>query len=256
MANDVDWFDDGWDFVVARIGPWAVRMARTPSGQFRLRREQACLRVLGDAPCAIPRYDRVAPGMGVYRWIKTDMHSRAETGAMYLADVATFVQWLHTNQGPQSWQDGRATWIRRVTVACRSAVRTVGPLLASKEERVLTDRLEAGLTVLRSTVWRVALLHGDLSTDHALVGGGRLAGVIDFGDWRWGDEAFDWSGILGLRDASPPGIAENERLWQRVAFYQLLRPFRAVQWGFRIGHVETVEKHLRVVRRLLKTERG
>ena len=252
QSDAVEWIDDGWDFLVLHLGPWAVRIARSASARCRLAREHALLDVLYDAPCMVPRYERVVPGMAVYPWIPGDAAPLANSPQdPFGADAADFIEWLHAQEAPKPQQDGRETWIRRTRQFCRRALTLSSPLLAPKEVQKLARRVDAGLAELSNADWRAVLLHGDLAREHMLVQGGRLSGVIDFGDWCWGDPAFDWCGIPGLRDSAPSVVARDSGLWSRVAFYQLLVPLHGIEFGFRQGHVQTVETQVRILRRLL-----
>lgn len=252
----VDWIEDGWDFLVARVGEqWAVRLARRPTARFRLARERALLSVLGDAPCPIPQYQRLVPGMALYPWIPGQ--GVAETlSSSFLRDVAAFLTWLHTQPGLGTPKNARQHWIRRTRAFCRRAAAATFPLLVPKEAKLAVRRFEEGLARLESGHWSAVLLHGDLSREHALAHQDRLSGVIDFGDWQWGDYAFDWCGIPGLAEAAAPNFADDPEFLQRVNFYRFLVPFHGIQFGLKTGHVQTVELGVRLVRRSVLTQGG
>jgi aminoglycoside 2''-phosphotransferase len=98
------------------------------------------------------------------------------------------------------------------------------------------------------------LIHRDLGIEHVLLEpGGRLAGVIDWGDAAIGDPAIDFAGLLGglgeafarqviARWAGLRARGETEEtLLERAAFYTRLAPLHAIQYGLHVGS----EAHVR-----------
>lgn len=249
----VEWFDEGWDFMVLVLGRrWVVRRPRTPGGIFRLRREVALLNKLSPSPFKIPRYVRPTGTMAVYPFIEGQPVSGPAPGLL-LNDLAAFISWLHDQSAPEPWANPLHKWVRRFDAKSRRIMAgdTVG-LMTPRDARRLKERLEMGLAVVRSSVFRPVLLHGDLVRDHVLTSSeGRFVGVIDFGDWLVGDPAYDWAGMPELDGLWPKSWALNAEFAERIQFYRFLAPFYAIGRGIKMGQTEVVERQLNLVHRLL-----
>lgn len=252
ITGPVDWVEEGWDFRVAVIDHrFVVRVARTSAAAWRLKREAALLQCLASSPVALPQYERQARGLVVYPYIAgKPVEGTPELGVR--EEIAHFISWLHTQAQPQPRGDVRQTWHRRAVVFCRRLQDRALPLFSVRERRKLQEAFTSGLALIAASEWQPVLLHGDLNPEHVLLGSdGHLSGVIDFGDWRWGDPAFDWSGIAGLDEVLPSPWSLSAAFRQRLTFYRLLAPFHGMEFGLKMGHVEMVERQIRRVHRQL-----
>ncbi|ADB52875.1 phosphotransferase [Conexibacter woesei] len=88
------------------------------------------------------------------------------------------------------------------------------------------------------------LVHGDLACEHILcdAGQGTVTGVIDWGDARLGDPAFDFVGLYAecgwdfTRAVAAAYGGEPGATWeQRVAFYTFVIPFIGLLAGAELG---------------------
>ncbi len=247
-VRSIEWMEDGEDFEVAVLdGRWVARIARGNAGVWRLRRETRLLACLTGAPVELPRYNRQAHGAGLYGYIAGTPLSRLGTPPVQvLHELAHFIDWLHRATEPRSWRDPRATWPRRLARFYHK-IRVSGlTLFSARDAREIEGQFARVLTLLDTRPWHPVLLHGDLSMDHVIVAQGHLAGIIDFGDWRWGDEAFDWCAIPGLEKLLP-----DSDLHKRLRLYRLMPLFGDIERGLAGGQVEFVERNVRLVRRRL-----
>lgn len=110
------------------------------------------------------------------------------------------------------------------------------------------------------------LVHGDISGWHTLVGeGGRLAGVIDFGEAGVGDPALDLAGVLndhsraflGRVIAHYPHTLDSEAL-QRTEVYIALAPLFTIRTAASQGDLDALMGARRLPARRLRAavERG
>lgn len=249
--QEISWIDSGWDFHIAVLAnDLVVRIARTHASQWRLHREVAVLSHLSEAPVALPRYERVAPGMAVYRFIPGQPWStKGMLGMPIREQVAQFIGWLHGNHGLVPSVDGRTRWRRRLRALCRRVEYEALPLFSVKEARCITARFQEMAERLQSDGWGLALLHADLTADHVLIEGDRVRGIIDFGDWQWGDEAYDWAGLAGMEAVLPMRLANDPDFRHRLRFYQFAQGFHGIQHALKMGRVEAAEQYVRIVRR-------
>ena len=124
----------------------------------------------------------------------------------FAAQLLAFTRALHAldpqvevredDTSPEAWRDeARATW-------------------ESVREELPTERRPAVATALAAAAPapppEPALIHGDLGAEHVFVDGGRISGVIDWGDAALGDPAVDHGRLL--RDFGAP-VGERARLY-------------------------------------------
>ncbi|NMP23394.1 phosphotransferase [Sulfobacillus harzensis] len=244
------WLNEGWDFVVVVVDGMALRIPRSPAGQWRLRRERALLDRLDNPPVAIPRYQQVQPGLYGYPFIAGDTFDSVAASDALRAAVLAFCHWLHDT--PSFSRDDAAVrrrWHARYRARSRASLRDVSPLLSHKEARKMADIFLAGDEALLDNGWPVALLHGDLAPEHILVRDNVLVGVIDFGDWRFGDAVFDWTGIPAVDRVLPVPLSDGQAA--RLRAYRLLAESNQVRHALKEGNVERAEWSVRVLRRNL-----
>ncbi len=242
--------DMGWDFRVWILDDrWVVRAARTHAASWRLSREWQLLdRYLSDVPFRVPRYERRTEGAGVYPMIPgLPLSDNSEPSEKVLHGIREFLERLSCTTPSHRPEVLRGHWIRRFQAWSQKALREVDPLLSIKEGRRIRVRLDEAYDKLCADDWNPVLLHGDLVPEHVLEDRDGNLGFLDFGDWRWGDPAFDWSGIAGLDRAMPD---YGREMWpSRIAGYRLTAGLNRVSWALRTGDVEGSEMAMRVLRR-------
>lgn len=196
---------EGWDNAVFRLGPHlAVRLPRRLAAVQLLVKEQTWLPQLARRlPLPVPTPVRVGlPGEGypwpwsVVPWLEGVPADMCPADSNQGAALAAFFDALHVpapdNAPLNDWR-GCALSDRRVVIEQRmnrlgsDMIPTVG-----RVEEIWTRALEAPLDA--PATW----LHGDLHTQNVLVDGGRLSGVIDWGDLCHGDRATDLAAIWML----------------------------------------------------------
>ncbi|MGH3050164.1 MAG: phosphotransferase, partial [Gaiellaceae bacterium] len=187
--REVVWVEEGYDFLVALVdSEWAFRFPLRPEPARALELEIALLPALAPAlPVPVPRFEHVVrePELCVaYRLIDGEpLRDEDPEG------VAAFLTALHAFDAdglPVSRPDWRAAFAEQ----CERFRGTVVPLLDA-DERGRAEQLFAEVETL--TGFQPALVHGDLGPEHLRCRGGRLVGVIDWGDARIGDPALDYS---------------------------------------------------------------
>lgn len=248
------WIDRGWDFLVAMVDGWVLRIPRHHGSQWRLARERHLLARLSDPPVNIPRYEERSAGLWGYPMISGVAMGTLSPDTPAWEEVCAFLRWLHRVSETDA-ATVRYRWRRRYQARVRVVLRDVGPILSVREYRQMERLLKAMDQRLEDESWPVALLHGDLVAEHLLVKDGHLVGVIDFGDWRFGDPVFDWAGIP-VRDHRIPGLDQWPDRAVRLSGYRLLAGLRGVQYAMATGDVEQAEQGMRVVRRILFGQTG
>lgn len=211
----LEWVGEGDDFLALGMGgKWVIRYPKHPAAALGLRREACVLpQLAAHLPMRIPvtrvvpagprasdvvGIQRRVPGHGLSRerWAALPSRSRRRQARL----VGQFLRALHLRD------PGIATGCGLSSRNVPTRVEGLRRRLASAEGERLPEGLREGArrvleaagvsTAFASVLMR--LLHGDLSPDHVLATdpGARLSGVIDWGDLRMGDPAFDFVYVL------------------------------------------------------------
>jgi aminoglycoside phosphotransferase (APT) family kinase protein len=230
--------DDGYDFKVVIVDErWVVRMPRRAQVVEALEQEIALLPVLAAAlPVEVPRFELVShePPFVVYRLLAGRPLVDEDS-----AGARAFLEALHaveTDVLPP------LDWIGAYRATCADFERLVLPLL-DVDERPRARGLFAEVETLAGFEPRV--IHGDLGPSHLLVDGGRLRGVIDWGDARRGDPALDYAWLVNVPF---PGWDVDDELRRRARFYHRLGPWFEAHHGLLTGRDEHVAGGLEGIR--------
>lgn len=229
---------NGWDNAVWRLGDdLAVRLPRRELAAALVRHEQRWLPELAPRlPLPVPVPVRTgAPALG-YPWHWSVVPWLAgvvalDAGFADPADAAghlgAFVAALHQPAPP----DAPANPYRGVPLAERDEVtRTRIDALADELDGTAIGRRWQELSSAAPWEGPALWLHGDLHPGNLLVTGGRLSGVIDFGDLTAGDPASDlavaWmafpqSARPAFRAAAGRARGVDDATWQRAEAWAL-----------------------------------
>ncbi|MGI5290343.1 aminoglycoside phosphotransferase family protein [Nonomuraea polychroma] len=231
---------NGWDNVIFRVGDGlVVRLPRREVAAGLLVNEVRWLPVLGPRlPLPVPAPVRVGrPGLG-YPWswsvvpfLPGEVASRNPPADLGDAAVTlgAFLGALHAPADPGAPANpyrGVPLAERRVAVA--QNLRIVGDLVDHGAVMRVWEAAVAAPRWEKPSVW----VHGDLHPANLLVHGGRISGVIDFGDVTSGDPATDlsvawmllpaeWHDAFRVAYQAACGYAVGEELWVRARGWAL-----------------------------------
>lgn len=206
------WLGSGWGAIAFRVpaddGDWVARVPTGVSWSVEdLEREVRMLPLLEQRPFEVvtPRDARIVRDRegaflaAVHRMVPGSSSKRRRVVGRareeHLAAIGRFLATLHTTPHAEARRYGveeRAVWEAVSRPRIEETMALAGPVTrAWLEEQIRTfealDRAHAP----------VALIHGDLSPDHLLMGeDGALTGVIDFAEARLSDPALDFAGVL------------------------------------------------------------
>lgn len=232
---------DGWDNATFRLGDdLAVRLPRRAAAVPLLRNEQTWLaRIAPDGPISVPHVVRTGQPGGGYPWpwsVVTWIPGRPAAASPVEPDQAgplgEFLAALHGRRPPD---DAPRNPYRGVPLAAR---------ISSVEPRL--DRIVAqggGLPAPAARVrqaWRTwsrvpidtpeAWLHGDLHARNVIVDGGRVAGIVDWGDLCSGDRATDLAAPWLLLP-----VAAHAEFWDAYGPVTAATADRARGWALFFG---------------------
>jgi aminoglycoside phosphotransferase (APT) family kinase protein len=228
--------DDGYDFrVVVADERWVFRFPRRPGVVPALETEVALLPVIDRAlPVRVPHFELVSeePPFVAYRLIDGEPLADEDP-----AGVRAFLDALHAipiDTLPLETTD----WVASYREQCAEFERAVLTLLPVE---LHTQAFDLFAEVETLTGFTPSLVHADLGPEHLRVRGGRLAGVIDWGDARIGDPAIDYSWLLN----GPFADWEVEPdLRRRARFYYRLGPWFEAHYGIFTGRTAHLDRGL------------
>lgn len=135
------------------------------------------------------------------------------------------------------------------------------PLLDRPLRLWTTELFENFLSREDNFHFQPVLTHGDLSPEHILFDreGKRISGVIDFGDVRIGDPAYDFQFDYGddfLRGITADYQGEiDEAFPRRLQFYNRRWPFHEILYGQYSRRVEHIERGMENLRNIVSAEK-
>lgn len=228
--------DEGWDNVIFRLGDdWAVRLPRRREAADLIGNEQTWLPQLAKhLPLPVPvTYRKGSPTKeypwrwSILPWLPGNPADIEEPDTSQAMIFASFLTALHKN-APSSAPVN--PW-RGVPLEQRAS---------SAEERM--QRLQAHTKLITkeiSGLWHQSVnipidsppkwIHGDLHARNVLVQGGRIAGIIDWGDITAGEIATDLASVWTIfpdKDARSrirsAYTAVSPSTWQRAVGWAIL----------------------------------
>jgi aminoglycoside phosphotransferase (APT) family kinase protein len=243
-------FDDGWDTRATLVdGRWVDRTARRREVDPQLRREVALMPWLAPGlplPVPVPRVVSEDPLTVRHALIVGDVcpGTSAEQGRA----VGAFLRALHAVDPAEAVRRGA----RDATTSFREAQEIrdrmgveVLPLLPAP----VRSRGEALLARMGTPPPEPRLIHGDLGPQHILVAGGRVTGIIDWGDCGVGDPALDlaWTRYGAGPDFAAALVAAYDPdggTLARGRDWHLLGPWHEVIYGLDTDQPAYVESGL------------
>jgi aminoglycoside phosphotransferase (APT) family kinase protein len=192
----------GWDNAVFRLGAdYVLRLPRRSLAAPLILHEQRWLPLLaGRLPLRIPVPLRIGRPQGRYPWawsilpwIEGEPSDQAPLLSGEATRLAEFFAALHVEapaDAPRNPYRGVPLAERAAMFEARAALLAdAGRPLDAALRTIWADALAAPLDV--APTW----LHGDPHPRNVLVAGGRITGIIDWGDVAAGDRAADLAGI-------------------------------------------------------------
>jgi aminoglycoside phosphotransferase (APT) family kinase protein len=242
----------GWDSESYLVdGRLVARFALTPEALGAFRMEQALLPIVAPAvaPVIVPEVELIWPGssadpqaFALFTRIEgcPPAAPRAPVDRDALATELTgLIHRLHAVPiaalSDVPFDPPNTPWPERLEGFAVLVRRLVWPRLDPARQRRATELLTAVAGAIAEGPIALALLHGDLTTDNLRVdAGGRLTGLLDFGDALIGDPAFELRTLLSELDldlARAVVNAYDDSLWSRVVLYARLLPLEHVVFG-------------------------
>jgi aminoglycoside 2''-phosphotransferase len=276
----------GWDNIVVVVNHEIIfRFPRRPEVAQTLEIESRLLPELRKVvSLPIPNFEFVTPYFVGYRMIPGEPFAKAlfeqccsPELAQHLAhQLAQFLAELHSFPVERARELG-VPYIpdRELWESFYSEIRQhVFPLLTAQERRWAQQLFETFLSDERNFQFTPVLLHGDFSPDHILFDreAKRITGVIDFGDVRIGDPAYEfqwrrdygeafWRKVLAHYERSLSLISVhnkleiNEGFFRRLEFYERRQPLGEILYGVICHAPEHIESGLQDLRREMRTLR-
>ena len=204
-ALDITPVGSGWDNAIFRLGPnLAVRIPRRAVAADLIRHEQTWLPNLAkQVPIPIPVPVCVGvPGCGypwfwsIVPWIDGESADGAVLSVNQAVRLAGFLRALHVkapDEAPLNPVRGVPLQNRAAAVEERFRRLTERNILIASPIRAMW---ESALQVKKdaSPTW----IHGDLHPRNVLIRGGKITGIIDWGDITSGDRATDLAAVWML----------------------------------------------------------
>jgi aminoglycoside phosphotransferase (APT) family kinase protein len=232
--------DDGYDFEVAIVDDeWVFRFPRRSAVDEALELEIALLPALARAlPVDVPSFEYVSrnPLFVGYRLLRGQPLVDEDAEGVF-----ALLEALHAHDTSGLAME-RHDWVEAYREQCAEFERLVFPFV-DIDRRAQAKRLFGDVETLVDFV--PSLIHADLGPEHLLVRNGRLAGVIDWGDMRLGDQALDYAWLLNGPFANWDVDTDLRR---RERFYHRLAPWYEAHYGLFTNQPAHIERGLTGIR--------
>lgn len=258
----------GWDSVAVIINHEVLfRFPRRPEVAQTLKVESRLLPELRKVvSLPIPNFEFIAPGFVGYRLIpgepltKELFQQLCSTEKTHIAQqLADFLSEIHSFPIERAIELGVLhTPERDLWANFYSEIRKhVFPLFTADERRWAQQLFEAFLDDERNFQLTPVLLHGDFSPDHVLFDRRAkcITGIIDFGDVRIGDPAYDFQWREDFGEAfwhemlTRYKLEIDEGFFRRLEFYERRQPLGEILYGVICDTPKHIESGLQVLRR-------
>ena len=243
-------FDDGWDTQATLVdGHWVDRTPRRPEVEPQLRREVTLMPWLAPRlPLPVPVARIVSEDPLTVRHRLIPGTACPGTSAEHGRAVGALLRALHAVDPEEAVRrgarDATTSFAEAQEVRDRMAVEVL-PLLPAR----VRNRGEALLARMGTPPPAPRLIHGDLGPQHILVVGGRVTGIIDWGDCGVGDPALDlaWTGYgaaPGFVAALVAAYVPSGEILARGLDRHLLGPWHEVIYGLDTDQPAYIESGL------------
>lgn len=233
-------FSEGWDSLAVLVdGCWVERRPRRPEVADQLRRETELMPWLApQLPLPVPIPWMVSETPLVVRHALVPGKAIESADAEHGLAMGRFLRALHAGPATEAIRHGLApaaeTRSSRVAIVSRFRAEVM-PLIPVAQRDSALEVLDAAGEFPADTV-----VHADLGPEHVLVDGGRLAGVIDFGDVHLGDAANDlawplYGASADFAEAVAAAYGLTADLRRRALLWHQLGPWHEVTHGIDIG---------------------
>lgn len=252
---------DCWAVLVD--GGVVLRIPQHGDGAASVERQHTVLEALGErlpVPIPAPLFtvpNPLGPGrIGAYRHVAGDAldedewHRRGLLDDANASTVAAIVDAIAAFPADEAVALGVPVDDERTDLAGELAVidQLVVPRLDAATSRDLVRRWERHLADDRCFAYEPGLVHGDLSLDHLLISGGRIAGLIDFGDitvtdpdlelgYLWAEAGRDFV----TRVQVDRGRSVDDLLAAKLDFFQVRDEAADVRWAVEYGLDDLLE---------------
>ncbi|MEV6276950.1 phosphotransferase [Nocardia sp. NPDC051832] len=235
-------FSQGWDSLATLVeGRWIERRPRRPEVADQLRRETRLLPWLAPSlPLPVPIPAVLTDDPLVVRHALVPGDALESPGVEDGVAVGRFLRALHGSSAAEAVRHGlipaEQTRSSRIAEISRFQSEVV-PLIPVAQQDSAQSILDALRDFPADTV-----VHGDLGPEHVLTDGGRVSGVIDFGDAHVGDAAIDLAWALygaptAFADAVADAYGVTGELRRRALIWHQLGPWHEVVYGADIGDI-------------------
>lgn len=271
LVGEVRYLAEGWDSTVFEVdGGLVFRFPKRAPIDAMVRKEIRLLPVLGPRlPAAIPRFAHVSGPVLDYPWHVVGYRKLGGTFLDALAgtrassdglaeDLAAFLRALHAFPPDEAAALGApvftaAAWASRHENLFAVARTTAEGRATPAASRAFAAYWEAVFADAESFAFEPVLVHGDLAAAHVLVdGGGRLGGVIDFGDAMVADPALDFAGfadLLAQRTLERYSVDADVRhgIWRRRSVYRRAAALHAISAGIELEREDLVDEGIEAI---------
>lgn len=273
--KDIELDCSGWDNVVVVVNREIIfRFPRRPEVAPTVEIESRLLPELQKVvSLPIPHFQFVTPAFVGYRLIpgepltKELFQQLCPTEKAHIAQqLADFLTEIHRFPTERAIELGvphipdRELWANFYA----EIQRYVFPLLAAHECQWAQQLFETFLSDERNFRFTPTLLHGDFSPDHILFDkkAKRITGVIDFGDMRIGDPAYEFQWREDYGEAFWHKLLARYRLeidegfFRRLEFYERRQPLGEILYGVMCGSLEHIAEGLQALQQEVELSEG
>lgn len=265
QEDKIEWYDDGWDFIVAIVDSLVYRFPRRRDYETKLPLETAFMKHFASlSPIAVPQltlHEDSATGNYVTYSFLHGIPFKRKLAEMFPKDkqlliarqIGNFLSTLHSFPIGKAKEIGieELNSLQSWTGRLEKIKREVFPNINKEEQEWTIKIFTEFINLIKHNPFRRVVTHSDVMPEHIIVNPDTyiLSGIIDFGDILIADPAFDFTflnkyGKEFLDEAYKAYKLQRDPYFEvRRRFYEDRLVITNLEHSLKVGDPVWIERH-------------